>query len=378
MHRGFLSRLDDAVGYAFFLRLFYVVFRDLEADAVLPDLLHDLPLRHLVIQHVPDLVHAQRTLALAHARGRLGIAHQVSLLLELDLDRAQRVFRGPLIPRSHQHYIVAGPVNVGARFLDDLDSLDPRHLLRRAGIDAQHLAVRVWRAQYLAVQHPRTLGVVGVTRAPGNFVGRIHPQRAVANQSSILRIRPLIVSHGLSSLLRGSRDGGAYSPVGAAAANVAAQSVQQIFCAGIGILVEYRFAGHHKPRGAEAALRRIVVDEGLLNRVQLAFLRQRFNREDLAALGLNRQHRAGIHWAVVEHHRAGAAFALVADPLRAGQIESVPQRVQQRNPRLQHRLHLAAVDSELHRDLARPVHVYLLAGGQHRRRRRDHRDRGGD
>ena len=57
---------------------------------------------------------------------------------------------------------------------------------------------------------------------------------------------------------------------------------------------------------------------------------QALDRDDLAAVGLDRQHEARVDDAVVEPDRARAALAHEAALLGAGQAQVVAQRVEQR------------------------------------------------
>ena len=54
------------------------------------------------------------------------------------------------------------------------------------------------------------------------------------------------------------------------------------------------------------------------------------------ALHLDRERRAGVDRPAVDDHRAGAAGAAIAAALVAGQIGAHAQRVEQRDPRLDH------------------------------------------
>ena len=58
------------------------------------------------------------------------------------------------------------------------------------------------------------------------------------------------------------------------------------------------------------------------------------------------EREAGIDPAAVHQHRAGAALAVIAALLGAGQIEMVPQRVQQSRPRRKLELPFDAVDGQ--------------------------------
>ncbi len=91
---------------------------------------------------------------------------------------------------------------------------------------------------------------------------------------------------------------------------------------------------HDLSRGAEAALKRIMLDEGGLHGVEPVALGKPLDRGDLAALGHDRQRQARQRPAAVDMHRAGAAFAAVAALLGPGQAEMVPERVEERDARI--------------------------------------------
>eukprot|EP01032_Pedospumella_encystans_P027696 gene27697-31289_t len=79
--------------------------------------------------------------------------------------------------------------------------------------------------------------------------------------------------------------------------------------------------GHHLARRAVAALQRVVVDEGLLHRMQRAVGRgDALDGGDGAAVGLHAQREAGGDAPAVEVHGAGTALAVVAALLGAGQV----------------------------------------------------------
>ena len=60
--------------------------------------------------------------------------------------------------------------------------------------------------------------------------------------------------------------------VGAAAAGIAAEPLLDLFGSWVRVFVEERLAGDNEARRAEAALLSVVVDEGLLNRMQVVAL----------------------------------------------------------------------------------------------------------
>ena len=57
---------------------------------------------------------------------------------------------------------------------------------------------------------------------------------------------------------------------------------------------------------------------------------QPFDGDDLVAIRFRGQHQARVDRAAVQQHRAGAAFALAAAFLRAGETELIAQRFEQR------------------------------------------------
>ena len=89
-----------------------------------------------------------------------------------------------------------------------------------------------------------------------------------------------------------------------------------------------------------------MVDERLLQRMQRAVRRQSLDGGDLGAVLHDRQREAGIDPPPVDQHGAGAALAVIAALLGAGQIEMVAQRVEQGRPRRELELRLDAVDGQ--------------------------------
>ena len=110
------------------------------------------------------------------------------------------------------------------------------------------------------------------------------------------------------------------------------------------VLIEECFAGNDESGRAEPTLGGVMVNESLLDGMQFAALHQRLNCCDLLSLRLDRQHRARVNRLVVDHHRAGSAFTAVAHAFRTGDVETVTQRVKQRDPRFHLQLCLLAVD----------------------------------
>ncbi len=85
-------------------------------------------------------------------------------LLILDFDGARRVFGLALGFSDDGGDLVARPLNLLARLLNDLDGFHARHLFGDAQIDADDLGMRVRRAHDLAEEHSGTVDVVSVFR----------------------------------------------------------------------------------------------------------------------------------------------------------------------------------------------------------------------
>ena len=138
--------------------------------------------------------------------------------------------------------------------------------------------------------------------------------------------------------------------IGRAAAQVAAHVFADF---GVALGVAFLDAGdrrHDLAGRAVAALEGVVIDEGLLHRMQRAVrLGEAFDGGDLLALDARGERQARQHAAAVDQHRAGAALAMVAALLGAGQADVLAQRVEQRGPHVERQLMALAVDA--HRDL---------------------------
>ena len=116
--------------------------------------------------------------------------------------------------------------------------------------------------------------------------------------------------------------------VAGAAAEHAAERVLHCCLVRPGIGFEQRRRGHQQAGRADAALRRAMRQEGLLQRRQRRAAKA-FDRAHAASLGRGGRHQAGADRLAVEQHRAGAAIAGVAADLGAGQPEMVAQHRRQ-------------------------------------------------
>src|SRR5204862_2405445 len=100
-------------------------------------------------------------------------------------------------------------------------------------------------------------------------------------------------------------------------------------------------------RRAEAALEAVAFPEGLLQRMELLRSgRLPFDGGEGMAVRLHGEHDARAHRLAVEEHRAGAAHAVLAADVSAGQVQLVAQEVREQQAGLDLALVGAAVDGD--------------------------------
>ena len=116
--------------------------------------------------------------------------------------------------------------------------------------------------------------------------------------------------------------------------------------------------------GAVAALEGVMVDEGLLQRMKRAALRQTLDRRDLRAVLHDRQREARIDPPAIDQNGAGAALAVIAALFGPGQVEVETQRVEKRGPRRDVQFVRHAVDMERDRDLGGPWKFFRRLAGR--------------
>jgi hypothetical protein len=85
-----------------------------------------------------------------------------------------------------------------------------------------------------------------------------------------------------------------------------------------------------------------------LQRVQFAAVREPLDGLDHGPAGRRGQHQARAHRRAVDDDRAGAAHALLAAQVGAGQPEFVAQEVREAGARLGHTAAVLAVHREVH------------------------------
>src|SRR5207249_8067112 len=132
-----------------------------------------------------------------------------------------------------------------------------------------------------------------------------------------------------------------------APAQVALELVADQLLGRLGVALEHLVDGHDHARRAEPALEPVLLPEPLLDRVQLAVLRQSLDRHDVGAVRLDREEGAGFDGLTVHQNRAGAALAGVAADVRPGEAHGLADVVHQEQPGLHFVAVALAVDRHL-------------------------------
>src|SRR5262249_13801543 len=95
-----------------------------------------------------------------------------------------------------------------------------------------------------------------------------------------------------------------------------------------------------------AALQRIAGLEGGLQIGDLAQVRYTLDGLDTRAIALHREHEAAAHDHAIDAHRAGAAHAVLAADMAAGEAQVLAQEIDQGRARIDALAHLLPVDSD--------------------------------
>src|SRR5262245_29874670 len=132
--------------------------------------------------------------------------------------------------------------------------------------------------------------------------------------------------------------------VRAAAAEIAVEALAHLLLARPRIGIEQCLRAHDHAVGAVAALRRLLADEGALERVRFVDRAQPLDGGDTGIAERPDLGDAGADWPPVGQHRAGAALGKAAAELGAVELEIVAQNIEQRRVRLGRHRPAHAVD----------------------------------
>ena len=134
--------------------------------------------------------------------------------------------------------------------------------------------------------------------------------------------------------------------VAGAPAQMAGEEVGDLGAARRLFAVEQVGRGHQDPGRAEAALERVRLAKGGLQRRQLAAAREPLDRLELGSVDLHGEEEARAHGDAVEPHGARAADAVLATHVSPGEAERVPDEVGEQEPRLDRLTAKPAVDGD--------------------------------
>src|SRR5437870_12176597 len=122
--------------------------------------------------------------------------------------------------------------------------------------------------------------------------------------------------------------------VASAAAQVAGYPTADLVLRWTWIRLEERVGHHQHARRAEPTLESVFLPETFLECVELAALLQAFYRLNAGPVGLNGQHRTGLHCHSVEDDRTRTAVRRITTDVRAGEVEVLSEEVHQQESRL--------------------------------------------
>ena len=234
---------------------------------------------------------------------------------------------------------------------------------RGGGVDAPHAGVRVGAPHHGGVRDARHLEVVDERAAPGEQA-RVFPPRDrradVAAFGRALRREGAGAVMGVGFAGDQGQHRVDHALVAGAATQVSGQRVADLGLGGPRVVAERGGQRHEDAAGAEAALDAVVPDELGLKRIEvLGIRRQALDGLDASAVGLDGQQQAAPDGLAVHQHGAGAADAVLAADVGAGQSKRVAKEIDQRGARLHRGPAGLAVHDE--RDVARLGHAASAA-----------------
>jgi hypothetical protein len=122
--------------------------------------------------------------------------------------------------------------------------------------------------------------------------------------------------------------------------------VPDLLVSGLRIPLHDLFGGHDHSWRAKAALQGVFIPEGFLHGVQLSVCRQPFDGQDIAAVGLNGEHRAAFDRFTVHVHGARAANRGLAANVWTRQTGDFPKVMDEQHARFDSIGTLLSIDSE--------------------------------
>ena len=120
----------------------------------------------------------------------------------------------------------------------------------------------------------------------------------------------------------------------AAAAQIELELGPDLRIGRFGIPLQQGLGAHHHAGDAISALRRLLLDEGALDRRRRLDRPEAFQGGDLLAFQQDQRRDAGQYGFAVDDHGAGAALTEAAPELRSAQLKIVGEHIEQRRRRI--------------------------------------------
>lgn len=115
---------------------------------------------------------------------------------------------------------------------------------------------------------------------------------------------------------------------------MARQGLADVGVGRVGAIAEERHQAHEDAGSAEAALERVGVLEGGLQRMQLALRsRQALDGRQRVPVGLYGKQQARAYGLVIEQDGTSAAHSVLAAHMRPGQVQVLAKKIGQQEPR---------------------------------------------
>jgi hypothetical protein len=122
--------------------------------------------------------------------------------------------------------------------------------------------------------------------------------------------------------------------IGAASTDIAAHQFADIICGGGMAFAHQSDGGTDLSRRAIATLKRVVLNECLLQWMERAVLRETFDGHYLGAVFHNCQRHARVDALAIDEHGASAALSVVTSFFGAGEIQIYAKEIEQGCPGL--------------------------------------------
>src|SRR5712692_5848215 len=172
---------------------------------------------------------------------------------------------------------------------------------------------------------------------PSSRTSSTKSARPVRSRASSLRRTRWPIPLGARSRATGESHGRDDVLVTSAAAQIPGERLADLALVRIGMVAQERDQRHEDARRAEAALQPVSLAECGLERMQRIAppraVRQTLDCRDVVSIRLDGEHQAGAYRLAVQQHRTGAAHAVLAPDVRAGESALVAHAVDRADQR---------------------------------------------